>query len=94
MADVKEQRIFAAEQIVVPDDFPGLLKNYVKSVIKGGVSPEDLVRFSREHFEERLRNRGYEFPDAGDEEGKVKVTGAQFVFEKEGNFRDSYKIGQ
>jgi hypothetical protein len=27
-------RIFAAEQIEVPDEFPGILKNFVKEVVR------------------------------------------------------------
>jgi hypothetical protein len=34
MADIKEMRIFCAEQIVVPDDLPSILKNYSKEVIR------------------------------------------------------------
>ena len=29
MADVREMRIFSAEQIDVPDAFPGILKNFI-----------------------------------------------------------------
>jgi hypothetical protein len=46
MADVKEMRIFSAEQIVVPDPLPGILKNYSKEVIRN--NPKDLIRYSRE----------------------------------------------
>jgi hypothetical protein len=34
MADVREQRIYCAEQIVVPDDLPNILKHYSKAVIR------------------------------------------------------------
>ena len=34
MANVKDMRIFAAEQIEVPDEFPGILKGYVKEVVR------------------------------------------------------------
>ena len=39
MADVKEMRIFCAEQIQVPETLPELLKNYSKAGIYSG-SPE------------------------------------------------------
>ena len=57
MADLREMRIrvFSAEQIVVPDDLPGILKNYSKEVIRS--NPEDIVKFSREYFEGLLRAR-------------------------------------
>ena len=50
-------RIFSAEQIVVPDDFPGIIKNYTKEVIRNG--PDNVIQFSRLYFEELLRERGY-----------------------------------
>ena len=34
MADIKEMRIFCAEQIEVPDTLPEILKNYSKAVIR------------------------------------------------------------
>lgn len=46
MADIKEMRIFSAEQITVPDDLPSILKNYSKEVIKA--NPADIIKFSRE----------------------------------------------
>ena len=49
MADVREMRIFSAEQIVVPKDLPTILKDYSKEVIRS--NPKDLVKFSREYFE-------------------------------------------
>jgi len=41
MSNVREMKIFAAEQIIVPDNFPGIIKNYTKEVIKA--SPENVV---------------------------------------------------
>ena len=49
MADIKENRIFCAEQIVVPDELPEILKNYSKAVIKN--NPENIISFSRKYFE-------------------------------------------
>ena len=34
MADVRQMRIFSAEQIDVPDAFPGILKNFIKEVVR------------------------------------------------------------
>jgi calcium-dependent protein kinase len=45
MSNVREMRIFAAEQIEVPDEFPGILKSFVKEVVRN--SPENIVAFSR-----------------------------------------------
>ena len=45
MADVKEMRIFCAEQIEVPPQLPEILKNYSKAVIRN--NPNDIVDFSR-----------------------------------------------
>jgi hypothetical protein len=49
MADIREMRIFCAEQIVVPDELPMILKNYAKSVIRE--QPQDIVSFSSKYFE-------------------------------------------
>ena len=59
MADYKEGRIFAADQINVPAEVPMLLKNYSKEVIKA--NPDDLITFSREYFEKILKERGFDF---------------------------------
>ena len=59
MADVKEMRIFCAEQIEVPDSLPEILKNYSKAVIRE--NPENIISFSRKYFEnlkaERDKNK-------------------------------------
>ena len=49
MADVKEMRIFCAEQIEVPETLPDILKNYSKAVIRE--NPENIIYFSRKYFE-------------------------------------------
>ena len=48
MADVREMRIFSAEQIVVPEDLPEILKDYSKEVIRN--NPNDIIKFSKEYF--------------------------------------------
>ena len=57
MADVREMRIFAADQIEVHRDLPSILKDYSKEVIRNG--PENILKFSREYFENILRAQGY-----------------------------------
>ncbi len=52
MADLKEMRIFSAEQIVVPDELPGILKNYSKEVIRK--NPADIIKFSKEYYCQQL----------------------------------------
>ena len=49
MADVKEMRIFSAEQISVPEELPTILKNYTKEVIRN--NPSDIIAFSARYFE-------------------------------------------
>ena len=49
MADVREMRIFSADQIEVPAELPTILKDYSKEVIRA--NPKDLVKFSREYFD-------------------------------------------
>jgi hypothetical protein len=51
MADVREMRIFSADQITVPEDLPQILKEFSKEVIRQ--NPSDLVQFSKEYFEKK-----------------------------------------
>ena len=44
--EMREMQIFSAEQIIVPEKAPVLLKNYCKEVIRA--NPADIVKFSRE----------------------------------------------
>ena len=55
MADVKEMRIFCAEQIEVPDALPEIWKNYSKAVIRN--NPENIISFSRKYFEDLKTER-------------------------------------
>ena len=55
MADVKEMRIFCAEQIEEPDALPEILKNYSKAVIRN--NPENIISFSRKYFEDLKAER-------------------------------------
>ena len=52
MADVREQRIYCAEQIVVPEELPNILKHYSKAVIKE--NPANIVSFSAKYFRNLL----------------------------------------
>lgn len=56
MADIKEMRIFCAEQIEVPPELPNILKNYSKAVIRS--NPPDIIEFSRKYFEQLLELQG------------------------------------
>ena len=49
MADVREMRIFSADQIRVPEELPQILKEFSKEVIRQ--NPNDIVQFSKEYFE-------------------------------------------
>jgi hypothetical protein len=55
MADVREMRIFSADQIVVPEELPQILKEFSKEVIRQ--NPDDLVKFGREYFEMKLKEQ-------------------------------------
>lgn len=52
MADVREQRIYCAEQIVVPEELPNILKHYSKAVIKE--NPANIISFSAKYFRNLL----------------------------------------
>jgi Ca2+-binding EF-hand superfamily protein len=60
MSDIREQRIYCAEQIYVPENLPLIIKNYSKAVIKN--HPDDMVQFSMKYFENLLKQRDRE-PD-------------------------------
>lgn len=53
MADVREMRIFSADQIHVPEELPQILKEFSKEVIRN--NPTDLVQFSKEYFERKFK---------------------------------------
>ena len=55
MADIREMRIFSADQIEVPKDLPDILKNFSKEVIRN--NPKDLVHFSRQYFESKVQEQ-------------------------------------
>ena len=48
-------RIFAGEQIVVPDKLPKILHDYSKEVIRA--NPENIYAFSAEYFENLLAEK-------------------------------------
>ena len=58
MADVREMRIFSADQIEVPEKLPEILKDFSKEVIRS--NPPDIIAFSREYFEQKAaeQNQG------------------------------------
>ena len=56
MQDVREQRIYCAEQIFVPDDLPLVMKNFTKAAIRE--QPKDLLAFGMAHFAEKIRKKG------------------------------------
>lgn len=49
MQDFKDQRIYCAEQIYVPENLPTIMKNYSKEVIRN--QPRNLVEFSLNYFQ-------------------------------------------
>ena len=61
MADVREIRIFSADQIEVPKELPAILKDFSKEVIRS--NPKDLVKFSREYFEAKVAERKQQSAD-------------------------------
>ena len=52
MADIREQRIYCAEQIYVPENLPVIMKHYSKAVIRS--QPDDLVDFSLKYHQSIL----------------------------------------
>ena len=91
MSNVKDMHIFAAEQIDVPDDFPGILKNFIKEVVRRQPAEEEFVSFSRQYFEELLRERGYFNAPVRE---KVGFTTKQFYLSHQHQFKDQYRMGE
>ena len=54
MSDIRDMRIFSAEQIVVPTDLPTILKDFSKAVIENGQNT-NLAKFAAEYFEEKAK---------------------------------------
>ena len=65
MADVREMRIFSADQINVPEELPQILKEFSKEVIRN--NPSDLVQFSKEYFEKKHNEQLAAAQAAGDQ---------------------------
>lgn len=58
MQDFKDQRIYCAEQIYVPDQLPIVMKNFSKEVIRK--QPKNLNKFALEYFKEQYENQDLE----------------------------------
>ena len=56
MADTREMRMFTTEQLEVPKILPEVLKELSKEVILK--RPENIYKFAKEFFEEKLKERG------------------------------------
>eukprot|EP00347_Sterkiella_histriomuscorum_P016975 403351138 len=88
MADTVKQRIFSAEQVVVNSDFPKILLEYSKEVIRQ--SPADIAAFSREYFEKKLQETGFYV----DNLNKLDVQINQMIYQKGEKFHNHYKLGK
>ena len=90
MANVKDMHIFAAEQIEVPDDYPGILKNFIKEVVRNQPKDEDFYSFSRQYFENKLKERGFFKAPVRE---KIEHTTKEFYLSHQLKFKDQYKMG-
>ena len=93
MSNVREMRIFSAEQILVQDDFPKILKDYTKEVVRKGIQGQaDIVKFSMDYFESLLRERA----EGGGRYGGLNASTkslAKMIINKHGeNVLDHYYI--
>lgn len=90
MSNVKEMRrqtyIFSAEQIIVQDEFPKILKDFTKEIIRK--NPEDVIKFGRSYFESILRENGF-FEDHLE---KLEADGREFIARVNENIHDHYYI--
>jgi calcium-dependent protein kinase len=93
MSNVREMRIFSAEQILVQDEFPKILKDYTKEVVRKGIQGQaDIVKFSMDYFETLLRERA----EGGGRYGGLNASTkslAKMIINKHGeNVLDHYYI--
>ena len=61
-------RIFSADQIVVPPELPGILKDFSKEVIRE--NPDDLISFSKDWFEAKVKEQQEAAAAAGSGDGE------------------------
>ena len=80
-------RIFSAEQIDVPDAFPGILKNFIKEVVRQ--QPEELVQFSRQYFETLMKNRNDYNPD---QSHRIELNPKEFYLTHRDNIKDHFDL--
>lgn len=95
MSNVKEMRIFAAEQIIVPDEFPKILKDYTKEVVRKGLQgDQDIVKFSIAYFEQLIRERAENESSYGERQQRPQAAGAaqtaQMIVHKPGTSVHEY----
>ena len=70
MSDIREMRVFSADQITMPDSLPLILKELSKEVILK--NPQNIPQFAKEHFKSKLREQGYTDADFEKMEQKVE----------------------
>jgi calcium-dependent protein kinase len=87
MADVRKMRIFAAEQIEVPDNFPGILKNFVKEVVRN--QPENQVEFCRQYFE-KLHLEKHKI--GAEDRQRIEMNPKEFYLSHQDNIKDHYQF--
>ena len=80
-------RIFSAEQVDVPDAFPGILKNFIKEVVRQ--QPEELVQFSRQYFETLMKNRNDYNPD---QSHRIELNPKEFYLTHRDNIKDHFDL--
>ena len=85
--DVRQMRIFAAEQIEVPDEFPGILKNFVKEVVRN--QPENMVEFSRQYFETLFKERN---KVGAEDRQRIEMNPKEFYLSHKDNIKDHYEF--
>ena len=74
--------------MVVPDEFPGILKNFTKEVVRN--NPDSIVNFAKSYFESILQARGYFDKHARD---KIEVLPKHFYAYRYDDIMDMYTIG-
>lgn len=73
---------------MVHSDLPKILLEYSKEVIKN--NPSDLVSFSKEYFQQKLRDTGF-YEDTLE---KLDVSVKDLIYRKGEKFHSNYNVGK
>ena len=69
----------------MPDAFPGILKNFIKEVVRN--KPENLVEYSRQYFE-ALHKASHKIDE--EDRQRIEMNPKEFYLSHKDNIKDHY----